>query len=65
VVKADSTVEARPIEIGEDSNGVTIVKKGLGGDEKVVTTNQYRLQPGAHVRIAESADAKPNGAKPS
>jgi multidrug efflux system membrane fusion protein len=55
VVKSDSTVEARPLEIGEDSGGVTIVKKGLALNERVVTTNQYRLQPGAHVRSADAA----------
>jgi membrane fusion protein, multidrug efflux system len=55
VVKSDSTVEARPLEIGDDSGGVTVVKKGLALNERVVTTNQYRLQPGAHVRSADAA----------
>ena len=54
VVKSDSTVEARPLEIGDDSGGVTVVKKGLALNERVVTTNQYRLQPGAHVRSADA-----------
>jgi multidrug efflux system membrane fusion protein len=52
VVKSDSTVEARPLEIGDDSNGVTVVKKGLELNERVVTSNQYRLAPGVHVRSA-------------
>jgi multidrug efflux system membrane fusion protein len=52
VVKSDSTVEVRPLEIGDDSGGVTVIKKGLALNERVVTTNQYRLQPGAHVRNA-------------
>jgi multidrug efflux system membrane fusion protein len=55
VVKSDSTVEARPLEIGEDSGGLTIVKKGLALNERVVTTNQYRLQPGARVRSAAAS----------
>jgi multidrug efflux system membrane fusion protein len=55
VVKSDSTVEARPLEIGDDSGGVTVVKKGLALNERVVTTNQYRLQPGTHVRSAAAA----------
>jgi len=55
VVKSDSTVEARPLEIGDDSGGVTVVTKGLTLNERVVTTNQYRLQPGAHVRTADAA----------
>jgi multidrug efflux system membrane fusion protein len=57
VVKGDSTVEARPLEIGDDSNGVTVVKKGLALNERVVTTNQYRLAPGVHVRSATGDNA--------
>jgi membrane fusion protein, multidrug efflux system len=52
VVKDDSTVEARPIGVGQDSNGTTIVTAGLAVNEHVVTTNQYRLQVGTHVRSA-------------
>lgn len=58
VVKSDSTVEVRQLEIGDDTNGITIVTKGLQLDESVVTTNQYRLQPGAHVRTAAEPAAE-------
>jgi membrane fusion protein, multidrug efflux system len=57
VVKADSTVEVRQLKIGEDSGGLTIVDSGLALNELVVTSNQYRLQPGVHVRAA-AAQAK-------
>jgi len=50
VVKPDSTVEVRPLKIGDDSAGMTIVSSGLALNERVVTSNQYRLQAGAHVR---------------
>ena len=50
VVKSDSTVEVRPIELGEESGGMTVIKKGIALNERVVTSNQYRLQPGVHVR---------------
>lgn len=50
VVKADSTVEARPLQLGEESGPVTVVANGLREGERVVTSNQYRLQPGTHVR---------------
>jgi len=50
VVKEDSTVEVRPLKIGDDSGGLTIVSSGLALNERVVTSNQYRLQAGAHVR---------------
>jgi multidrug efflux system membrane fusion protein len=59
VVKNDSTVEARPLEVGDESNGVVVVKKGLEVNERVVTTNQYHLQPGAHVRSVDAAPARP------
>jgi membrane fusion protein, multidrug efflux system len=50
VVKPDSTVEVRQLKIGEESDGMTIVNTGLALNERVVTSNQYRLQAGAHVR---------------
>jgi membrane fusion protein, multidrug efflux system len=57
VVKADSTVEVRPIKIGEESGGMTIVNDGLGLNERVVTSNQYRLEAGVHVRMNSPAAA--------
>jgi membrane fusion protein, multidrug efflux system len=57
VVKADSTVDARPIETAEDAQGVTVITGGIQAGERVVTTNQYRLQPGASVHIAVPAPA--------
>jgi membrane fusion protein, multidrug efflux system len=50
VVKGDSTVEVRPLELGAESAGLTVIKKGLTLNERVVTSNQYRLQAGVHVR---------------
>jgi multidrug efflux system membrane fusion protein len=51
VVRSDSTVEVRPIRTGEDGEGAVVVTDGLAAGERVVTTNQYRLQPGARVRL--------------
>ena len=50
VVKNDSTVEVRALELGDESGGKTVIKKGLALNERVVTSNQYRLQAGVHVR---------------
>jgi membrane fusion protein, multidrug efflux system len=55
VVKSDSTVEVRPLKIGAESGGMTVIKDGLAFNERVVTSNQYRLQPGAHVRPTEAS----------
>jgi multidrug efflux system membrane fusion protein len=60
VVKADSTVEVRPIKVDEDSGGVTVVTDGLQSGERVVTSNQYRLQPGAKVRPVAPAASSAN-----
>ena len=62
VVTADSTVEVRPLKIGDESGGMTVVNSGLALNERVVTSNQYRLQAGAHVRVS-AADASAGGAK--
>jgi multidrug efflux system membrane fusion protein len=55
VVKADSTVEMRPLEVGEESGSVMVVQNGINEGERVVTSNQYRLQPGAHVKVTHEA----------
>jgi multidrug efflux system membrane fusion protein len=60
VVKADSTVEVRPIKTAEDNAGVTVVTDGLQSGERVVISNQYRLQPGAKVRAAAAAASSAN-----
>ncbi len=68
VVKRDSTVEVRPLHVGESADGMTIVTAGLAPGERVVTSNQYRLQPGSHVRdlaAAASGDASSARASPA
>jgi len=50
VVKADSTVEVRPLKLGEQSGDRTVITSGVAAGERVVTSNQFRLQPGARVR---------------
>jgi multidrug efflux system membrane fusion protein len=57
VVKTDSTVDARPIETGGDSDGMTVITGGIQAGDRVVTTNQYRLQPGASVRVVAPTPA--------
>jgi membrane fusion protein, multidrug efflux system len=67
VVKSDATVEVRPLKIGEESGGMTVINGGLAVNERVVTSNQYRLQPGARVRVnpaISNAAGKNNTAAP-
>jgi multidrug efflux system membrane fusion protein len=61
IVKNDSTVEARPLKIGQEGNGMTIVAAGLVLNEHVVTSNQYRLEVGTHVHAASTPAATTAG----
>jgi multidrug efflux system membrane fusion protein len=62
VVKDDSTVEVRPLKIGAESGGMTVVNSGVALNERVVTSNHYRLQAGVHVR--DNAAGTANKAPP-
>ncbi|HZI94223.1 MAG TPA: efflux RND transporter periplasmic adaptor subunit, partial [Patescibacteria group bacterium] len=62
VMKADSTVETRPVVVGRAVGNEVIVEKGLVKGEKVVTDGQLRLVPGARVEV-KSAAGVAGGAK--
>jgi len=57
VVKQDSTVEQRPVTIGQRTEESIVVTKGLNVGETVVTEGQLRLEPGAKV----TTDTGPRG----
>jgi membrane fusion protein, multidrug efflux system len=61
VIKSDSTVEVRPLTLGDESGNLTVIKTGIALNERVVTSNQYRLQAG--VRIRDNAAAAPGAGK--
>src|SRR5713226_6407933 len=52
VIKDDSTVERRTVEVAVVQDGIAVITKGLAPGEKVVVDGQYRLTKGARVRIA-------------
>jgi multidrug efflux system membrane fusion protein len=52
VIKPDSTVERRAVEVAAMQDGVAVVTKGLAIGEKVVVDGQYRLTEGARVRFS-------------
>ncbi len=54
VVKPDLTVESRPVVVGRNLSGETVIQEGIKADEKVVTDGQLRLYPGARVEIKTS-----------
>jgi multidrug efflux system membrane fusion protein len=53
VVKADQSVEARPVTPGPRVEQDTVIAKGLEPGEVVVTEGQLRLAPGMKVRTKE------------
>ncbi len=57
VVKADKTVESRPVVTGRTFEGETIVEKGLRPGETVVTDGQLRLVPGSRVEVKAGPEA--------
>lgn len=63
VIGPDSTVEARPIRVGQLRDGIALVDAGLAAGERVVVDGQYRLQPGARV-VSSAAGAVSGPATP-
>ena len=59
VVKADHTVELRPVVVGAGRKGETVVQSGLRPGETVVTDGQLRLVPGARVDVKPADTLKP------
>jgi membrane fusion protein, multidrug efflux system len=49
-VKADSTIEMRPVKVGQSLGGLTSVLSGLSPDETVVVAGQARIAPGTRVK---------------
>lgn len=62
VIKADETVEVRPVKVGPIENGQALIEEGLEFGERIVVDGQYKLQPGSKVKIAERG-AKPGTAR--
>jgi multidrug efflux system membrane fusion protein len=58
VVKADSTVELRNVEVQGTDGDDTAVRKGLSGGETVVTDGLEKLRPGSKVALPKAAGAK-------
>jgi multidrug efflux system membrane fusion protein len=51
VVKADNTVESRPVKVGRRVAREVVIEEGLKAGERVVTDGHLRLVPGVRVDI--------------
>jgi multidrug efflux system membrane fusion protein len=61
VIKPDDTVEIRPIAVGQDYQGQTIVNKGLSAGDRVVVDGQLRLESGSKVSAKLVSDPLQTG----
>lgn len=58
VVNPDNTVAIRQIQVAQISDGQALIDSGLEANERVVVDGQYKLQPGAHVRLLHGKAAE-------
>jgi membrane fusion protein, multidrug efflux system len=66
VVKADNSVDMRPVTLGPSLGKKTVIEKGVSAGETVVTDGQMALFPGAPVRPVDAPKPDPTkgGASP-
>lgn len=62
IVRPDSTVAMQLVTVANDSETTAVVTQGLEPGQQVVTSNLFRLQPGAAVRVLPSAAKPPTAA---
>jgi membrane fusion protein, multidrug efflux system len=55
VIDANSTVSVRPLKVTLLDENTVIVDSGLKANERVATSNMYRLEPGTLVRVNAGA----------
>jgi multidrug efflux system membrane fusion protein len=56
VIKEDSSVQIRPVKVGQTERGETLIEQGLKPGERVVVDGQYKLQAGSKVKPSKSAN---------
>lgn len=55
VIRADGTVEMRPVTPAQSQDGEAVIADGLKAGEAVVVDGQYKLQPGSKVERIQPA----------
>jgi membrane fusion protein, multidrug efflux system len=58
VIAPDQSVQTRPVQIAQITEGQALIASGLKAGEQVVVDGQYRLQPGMHVKILHGKAAQ-------
>ena len=60
VIKEDLSVETRPVHVAHIEQGEALIDYGLQPGERVVVDGQYKLQPGAHVKLSATNAPPPS-----
>jgi len=67
VVKEDATAELRPIKLGQRQGDLMVVEQGVKPGERVITSGQLTVMPGAKVHVnqqnADGSSATKTGGK--
>jgi multidrug efflux system membrane fusion protein len=58
-VKADQTVELRPVAVARVAGDETVIKEGVDAGDTVVTDGHLRLIPGSKISVRGDEAAKP------
>ncbi|HEV2675093.1 MAG TPA: efflux RND transporter periplasmic adaptor subunit [Aliidongia sp.] len=65
VIKPDSSVEMRPVTVGQINGETALIDKGLAAGENVIVDGQYKVKVGSKVTAtpqgSQTADATPAG----
>jgi multidrug efflux system membrane fusion protein len=59
IVKADQTVELRPVVVARVAGDETVIKDGLAPGDTIVTDGHLRLIPGSRISVRGAETAKP------
>jgi multidrug efflux system membrane fusion protein len=58
VIGPDRSVQVRPVQVAQISEGEALIDSGLKESEEVVVDGQYKLQSGTHVTLLEGKAAQ-------
>jgi multidrug efflux system membrane fusion protein len=64
LIKDDSTVDTRAVEVTQIEAGSALIGKGLKAGDKIVVSGQSRLYPGSQVAVQEGAPGQMNASQP-
>jgi multidrug efflux system membrane fusion protein len=64
LIKDDSTVDVRQVEVTQIEAGTALIAKGLKAGDKIVVSGHNRLYPGSRVAVQGGAPGQMNASQP-